>query len=131
MANTASKTSSWMPGTNGKAPTASIESVSALRFHVKHARKAKERQLNYNLLGDVLLSDTGLDTVPEQIRAALHKKRLRVTDLFHQLDDDQSGTISCKEFEKALKEFGLRGPQGGPVDKESVQAVFNSFDPDR
>ena len=96
-----------------------------------NARKAKERQLNYNLLGDVLLSDTSLDTVPEQIRAALHKKRLRVTDLFHQLDDDQSGTISCKEFEKALKEFGLRGPQGGPVDKESVQAVFNSFDPDR
>ena len=80
--------------------------------------------MNYNLLGDVLLSDTGLDTVPEQIRAALHKKRLRVTDLFHQLDDDQSGTISCKEFEKALKEFSLRGPQGGPVDKESVQAVL-------
>jgi len=62
--------------------------------------------------------------VPEQIRAALHARKVRVIDLFRQLDDDLSGQISAVEFLKAMREFGLQAPA------DAIAAVFQSFDPD-
>ena len=51
------------------------------------AEKAAKRRRNYNILGDLSLDKGGVDSVPEQIRAALHARKVRVIDLFRQLDD--------------------------------------------
>ena len=53
-------------------------------------------------------------TVAEQLRDALSKAAVRVIDLFRDWDDDQSGTVSKKEFRKAsyrvtkLQSWGVR-----------------------
>lgn len=78
----------------------------------------------YNILSDLQLKPTDLETVPEQIRAALHKRKVRVIDLFRQLDRNGSGCISGIEFMQAMRDFGLKAPP------DAVQAVFHSFDPD-
>jgi len=84
----------------------------------------ERRRKAANVLGDIQLHADSLDTLPEQIRAALHKRKVRVIDLFRQLDDDYSGRISVFEFIKALEELGLRAPE------KAVAAVFHSFDHD-
>ena len=59
-----------------------------------------------------------------QIRDALSKNAVRVIDLFHEWDDDSSGSISKKEFCKALPMLGLE------VAKKEIEALFDSWDPD-
>lgn len=77
-----------------------------------------------NILGTISLKKDALDTLPEQIRMALHKRHVRVIDLFRQLDVDGSGSVSMVEFVKAMREIGLQAPT------DSIAAVFHSFDPD-
>lgn len=67
---------------------------------------------------DVNLDKGSIDTVPDQLRAALHKRRLRVIDIFRQFDDSGDGKVDGIEFLKAMRELGLRAPE------ESVAAVF-------
>ena len=62
--------------------------------------------------------------VREQIRQALNKNSVRVIDLFRDWDDDQSGSVSKKEFRKAMNQFGL------DAHRKEVDALFDSWDPD-
>ena len=48
----------------------------------------------------------------------------RVIDLFREWDEDASGTVSKKEFRKAMPMLGLDVPA------EDVDALFDSWDPD-
>eukprot|EP00966_Prymnesium_polylepis_P188481 4367619-Prymnesium_polylepis.1 len=59
-----------------------------------------------------------------QIRDALTKNAVRVIDLFHEWDEDQSGSISRKEFRKALPALGIEAP------KADVDAFFAQIDAD-
>ena len=73
----------------------------------------------------VHLDDDALATIPDQIRTGLHKRYLRVVDIFHQYDDSGDGLIDAAEFGKALRELGLRDASDA-----DIGAVFNSMDPD-
>ena len=42
-------------------------------------------------MGGFVIDEESLDSVPHQLRLALHKHKLRVVDLFRQMDDDASG----------------------------------------
>ena len=60
-----------------------------------------------------------------QIRDALSKNAVRVIDLFHEWDDDGSGSISKQEFCKALPALGLECPMS------EIESLFDSWDPDK
>ena len=90
----------------------------------KSSSRSETKKRSGNILGQLNIKATELDTLPELIRAALHKRHVRVIDLFRQLDDDSSGTISLVEWVKAMREFGLQAPS------DAIGAVFHSFDPD-
>jgi len=64
------------------------------------------------------------ESVPDQLRRALNSNKARVIDLFRQLDDDGSGSISAVEFIKAMGELGMAAPP------EAITSIFLSFDPD-
>ena len=49
---------------------------------------------------------------------------VRVIDLFREWDEDASGSVSKKEFRKAMPMLGLDVPA------EDVDALFDSWDPD-
>ena len=49
---------------------------------------------------------------------------MRVIDLFREWDEDESGTVSKKEFRKAMPMLGLQ------VSKRDIDALFDSWDPD-
>ena len=49
---------------------------------------------------------------------------MRVIDLFREWDDDESGSVSKKEFRKGMGMMGLE------VAREDVDALFDSWDPD-
>ena len=79
--------------------------------------------------GSVLLRGLDLDEgsdqpYQEQIRDALSQNAVRVIDLFREWDEDASGTVSKKEFRKAMPMLGLDVPA------EDVDALFDSWDPD-
>ena len=63
-------------------------------------------------------------SVAEQLRDALIENSVRVVDLFKDWDDDQSGTVSRKEFHKAMDEMQFNVP------KEAIDALFSEWDPD-
>ena len=54
----------------------------------------------------------------------MSKNAVRVIDLFHEWDDDGSGSISKKEFCKALPALGLECPMS------EIESLFDSWDPD-
>ena len=49
---------------------------------------------------------------------------MRVIDLFREWDEDASGSVSKREFRKAMPMLGLDVPA------EDVDALFDSWDPD-
>ena len=59
-----------------------------------------------------------------QIRAFLSTKAVRVIDLFHEWDDDNSGSISKAEFCKAMVSLGLE------VSPSVIEELFDAWDPD-
>ena len=63
-------------------------------------------------------------SVAEQLRDALASASVRVIDLFKDWDDDQSGTVSRKEFHKAMAELEFNVP------KEAIDELFAEWDPD-
>lgn len=87
-------------------------------------RTAKVSQEDANLLQGFEIDPESLDSIPHQIRLALYKNKLRVIDLFRQIDDDASGLIDLAEFKKAMKEFGWE-----PHD-DALNYVFSTFDCD-
>ena len=69
--------------------------------------------------------DEGSDkSVADQIRDALAKNFLRVIDLFHEWDDDGTGTVSREEFHRAMGQIGL------DVSPDEVDELFDTWDPD-
>ena len=67
--------------------------------------------------------DSGVP-VAIQIRDALTKNAVRVIDLFRDWDDDNSGTVTKKEFRKAMGQLGLE------AHRKEIDALFESWDPD-
>lgn len=66
-----------------------------------------------------------LDSVQSQLRDAMvSMATTRVIDVFRCWDTDESGTISRKEFTKAMATLGL--DQGS----DEIEALFDRFDPD-
>ena len=63
-------------------------------------------------------------TVLDQIRNALAGSWSRVRELFREWDEDESGSISKREFRRALVLLGLRAP------RNEVDALFDTFDKD-
>ena len=59
-----------------------------------------------------------------QLRQALDDNLKRVIDLFRDWDEDCSGTVSKREFRKALPMLGIR------CKKEQADALFDSLDDD-
>jgi len=90
----------------------------------KPPRKKTLSTRDANLFTGLVLTANGSKTIPDQLRTALQKNHARVTDLFRQLDDDESGSVSRTEFIKAMGEFGM------VADAEVLAAVFRSFDTD-
>jgi Ca2+-binding EF-hand superfamily protein/pimeloyl-ACP methyl ester carboxylesterase len=102
--------------------------LEPLELHAMNAiglRTATVNKDDANILQGFVIDEDSLDSVPHQIRCALHKHKVRVIDLFRQIDDDASGLIDLPEFVKAMGEFGLQGME------EEVKLVFNTFDADR
>ena len=62
--------------------------------------------------------------VLDQLQNVLAKHAVRVIDLFREWDEDNSGTVSKKEFGKALRALGVTSP------KEDIDFLFESFDTD-
>jgi len=62
--------------------------------------------------------------VATQLRDALTKNSMRVIDLFREWDDDNSGTVSKKEFIRAMRQMGYE------ASKEEIGKLFASWDPD-
>ena len=65
-----------------------------------------------------------LQPVQEQLREVLTANAVRVIDLFREWDEDQDGTVSKKEFRRAMPLLGLEVPRA------EVDALFDSWDPD-
>ena len=51
-------------------------------------------------------------SVADQLRDALVNNAVRVIDLFREWDEDGDGTVSKKEFRKAIIHLGLEVPPG-------------------
>ena len=65
------------------------------------------------------------EPVAQQLRAILADNAVRVIDLFRDWDTDADGTVSRREFERALHALGLRD-----VSDAELSELFGSFDPD-
>jgi len=64
--------------------------------------------------------------VQETLKEALALSATRVIDLFKEWDEDGDGTVSKKEFRRAVPMLGL-----DPVpSKEDIDALFDQWDPD-
>jgi Ca2+-binding EF-hand superfamily protein len=101
--------------------------LEPLDLHAMNAIGLRTKQISVadaNLLQDLKLDDESLDSIPHQIRVALYKNKVRVIDIFRQMDDDASGLIDLPEFKKAMEEFGWR-----PHD-DALNYVFSTFDCD-
>jgi Ca2+-binding EF-hand superfamily protein len=108
-----------------KGPSVPRKVFAALTPKASSFRSSPDHKRAGNILGTLKLNaHDALDTLPEQIRMALHKRHVRVIDLFRQLDSDQSGRIDLVEFVQSMREIGLQAPT------DSISAVFHSFDPD-
>jgi len=75
-------------------------------------------------LGNIDLDEDSGVPYQEQLRTALSQNAVRVIDLFREWDEDESGSVSKKEFRKAMPMLGLDVPV------EDVDALFDSWDPD-
>ena len=63
--------------------------------------------------------------LPWQLANALATNMVRVIDLFREWDDDESGSVSKKEFRKAMPMLGLN------VAVQHVEALFDEWDADK
>merc|ERR1719188_1182909 len=60
----------------------------------------------------------------KNVGGTLRENSLRVIDLFRQWDEDGNGKVSKKEFRRALPALGIH------AQREEIDALFDSFDPD-
>ena len=71
------------------------------------------------------LDETSDKSYAHQLRDALSQQAVRVIDLFREWDEDGDGTVSKKEFRKAMPMLGLEVP------KKEIDALFDEWDPDK
>ena len=64
------------------------------------------------------------DEMVAALKKALRENATRIIDLFKEWDEDGDGTVSKKEFRKAMPMLGLEVPA------LEVDALFDSWDPD-
>ena len=102
----------------------SLGPIAVKAVNNKPLRKGELNKRDANLFAGLVLTADGGETIPDQIRKALQQAHARVIDLFRQLDDDESGSVSAAEFVKAMGEFGM------VADAEALTAIFKTFDPD-
>ena len=77
------------------------------------------------LRGGALIAQAQEDvSVAQQLRASLVHNAMRVIDLFREWDTDGDGTVSKREFRKAMPALGLHAPA------RDVDELFDSFDTD-
>ena len=74
-------------------------------------------------LAKISLDEAG-KPIQEQLKDILVENAVRVIDLFREWDEDGDGTVSKKEFRKAMPMLGLEVP------KHEIDALFDSWDPD-
>ena len=107
------------PGTRPKSPISHSEEL-------KVRRKSKELEnTTMTLKGLVVDTSPGAPPIPEQLRVALSKNAARVIDLFREWDEDKDGTVSKKEFRRAMPALGFDIPV------KEIDALFDANDPDR
>ena len=87
------------------------------------------RETSGGTVGNVLATTQKLDrsssvSVQEQLRSMLVSNAVRVIDLFHQFDTDDSGEVSRAEFVNAMKTIGL------DASAQEAGELFDSFDKD-
>ena len=74
--------------------------------------------------GNIKLSESSDKPVAQQLRDILSKNAVRVVDLFREWDEDGNGSVSKKEFRKAMPLLGFDAPRA------QVDQLFDTFDPD-
>ena len=89
---------------------------------VKHKLRRKDPNAKGSKLGGLSIDPSSDKPVQEQLRDILTANSVRVIDLFREWDDDSSGSVSKKEFRRALPCLGLK------VEKADADALFDSFD---
>ena len=62
--------------------------------------------------------------IREQLKQHLFREAVRIIDLFREWDEDGDGTVSKKEFRKAMPMLGFNVP------KVEIDALFDEWDPD-
>jgi len=96
--------------------------------HARDSRITKFVPKEYavgRLPGFDLDPSSGAAAVKEQLRAAMTDvANVRVIDVFRAWDTDESGTISRREFAKAMATLGLAATT------EEMEDIFATFDPD-
>jgi len=78
-----------------------------------------------SVLGSIDIDEHSSKSVPEQLKEALAKNATRAIELFREWDTNKDGFVTKQEFHKAMPLLGLHAP------KKDIDAVFDSFDPDR
>ena len=78
---------------------------------------------------EVRLDSGGIDSVPDQLRAALHKHRLRVIDIFKQVsvraDDNDDGNACCSSSRSSSR-GGSSGSRGTDVGSASTPLAVHA-----
>ena len=94
---------------------------------LKSENKAALRMAKFDRRNSTRMQGIDLDEskpVAEQLRAALKKNSMKVVTLFKEWDDDESGSITKKEFRRGMREMGLEFPP------DAMDELFNEWDPD-
>ena len=76
-------------------------------------------------LRNVALDKSSDKSVAVQLRDTLSQQAVRVIDLFREWDEDGDGTVSKKEFRKAMPLLGL-----GDISRDEIDKLFDEWDPD-
>jgi hypothetical protein len=95
---------------------AEIETKATARFAL---RGGKLKSLGSKVLAGVRVSAKDSRPVQERIKETLTNNAVRIVDLFKEWDLDNSGTVSKKEFRKAMPLLGL-----SDVDPKEVDPLF-------
>jgi len=98
--------------------------LEALRAKPRRVEGKVEPKGKVSMLGYLDIDEDSDKSIVEQMREALQSNAGRVIDLFREWDTDRDGTVTKKEFRKAMPMLGLDAP------KKDIDELFDSFDND-
>ena len=99
-----------------------IEMSTATATGLQHEARRKRGSALHG--SERLVASEDGPSVVQQLRQIMAENATRVIDLFRDWDEDRSGTITLKEFKRAIQALGY---DASPAD---VAALFDSFDAD-